>query len=204
MSITTTITHYLPAIIIVLLAVAVLVLVWILVRTLHTCQQLSEQLILLKQEKREVELELVKATEILAIKESHEEGHQEAQEQQPEGEILSEEGFADGTKMTDNVLMMQIERLVERNIGNGEFTANTIAQVMCLSRAQLDRRMKRMTGKTPTAYLLDKRMTYARELLLTTEMPIADVAMACGFEDTSYFTRVFKQHYGNTPSGIRG
>lgn len=195
--------YYLPAIIIALLAIAVLVLVWQLVRSLRTCRQMGEQLKLLQREKTETELELSKVTEILAIKESREQKRLEAQNRLSEECTLSEEDFADGAKMTDNMLMIRIERLVERNIGNPEFTASTIAEVFALSRAQLDRRMKAMMGKTATAYVQERRLETARELLLTTEKPVVDVAMACGFEDTSYFTRVFKQHYGNTPSGVK-
>lgn len=190
------IAYILPAVAIILLAVTVLVLTRQLLRSQRTLKQLREQLNQLKLEKTETELELSKVTETLAVKES--------KQRLSEKCTLDEEDFADGAKMTDNVLMMQIEQLMKRNIGNASFTANTIAEVLALSRAQLDRRIKRLTGKTPSAYLLDRRMIYARELLLTTEIPIADVAMACGFEDTSYFTRVFKQHYGSTPSGMRG
>ena len=190
------IAYILPAVAILLLAVAVLVLARQLLRSQHTLKQLGEQLSQLKQEKTETELELSRLTEILAVKES--------KQRLSEKCTLDEEDFSDGAKMTDNVLMMQIEQLMKRNIGNARFTANTIAEVLALSRAQLDRRIKRLTGKTPSAYLLDRRMTYARELLLTTKMPISEIAVACGFEDTSYFTRVFKQHYGTTPSGMRG
>lgn len=189
------IAYILPAVAIVLLAVAVLVLARQLLRSQHTLKQMGEQLSQLKQEKTETELELSRVTEILAVKES--------KQRLSEEYALDEEDFADGAKMTDNVLLMQIEQLMKRNIGNARFTANTIAEVLALSRTQLDRRIKRLTGKTPSAYLLDRRMLYARELLLTTEIPVADVAMACGFEDTSYFARVFKQHYGTTPSAMR-
>lgn len=106
-------------------------------------------------------------------------------------------------EVPDNVFLAHVDQLITRNMEKSEFTAATIAQVLHLSRTQLDRRMKQLTGKTATTYLLDRRMTYARELLLTTRMPVADVAMASGFEDTSYFSRVFKQHHGNTPSGMR-
>lgn len=189
------IAYILPAVAIILLAVAVLVLARQLLRSQRTLKQLGEQLSQLKQEKTETELELSRVTEILAVKEN--------KQRLSEEYTLDEEVFADGAKMTDNVLMMQIEQLMKRNIGNASFTANTIAEVLALSRAQLDRRIKRLTGKTPSAYLLDRRMLYARELLLTTDKPIAEVAVACGFEDTSYFTRVFRGHYQNTPSEVR-
>lgn len=106
-------------------------------------------------------------------------------------------------QLPENVFVAHIDQLIMRNIGKSELSANTVAQVMHLSRTQLDRRLKQYVGQSATAYLLNRRMTYARELLLTTDMPIAEVATACGFEDTSYFTRVFRNYYDVTPSEAR-
>jgi AraC-like DNA-binding protein len=178
------ITHYLPAAIIALLLVVVAMLVWMLQQAVR------------KQRRLEVEIEQLQA------KIQHEEKKDTGSKEEEERLNVTDEAQPD--EMPDNVFVIHIDQLIARNIGKNDFTASTIAQVMHLSRSQLDRRMKQLAGKTATAYLLDRRMTYARELLLTTKMPVADVATACGFEDTSYFTRVFKQHYGNTPSGMRG
>lgn len=171
--------HYLPAAIIVLLLVVVAMLAWMLIQARHGQKTLIEKI-----EQLQDELQDEQARHII-----------------PQTERITLEKL---DEVPDNVFVAHVDQLITRNIGKSEFTAATIAEVLHLSRTQLDRRLKQLAGKTATAYLFDRRMTYARELLLTTKMPVADVATTCGFEDTSYFTRVFKQHYGNTPSGMRG
>lgn len=175
---TSYIIHYLPAAIIGLLLVVVALLAWMLIQARHDQKTLIEKIEQL-QAKLQQEQTLRMKPEIAGIT----------------LEKLDE--------VPDNVFLAHVDQLITRNMEKSEFTAATIAQVLHLSRTQLDRRMKQLAGKTATTYLLDRRMTYARELLLTTRMPVADVAMASGFEDTSYFSRVFKQHHGNTPSGLR-
>ena len=175
---TSYIIHYLPTAIIGLLLVVVAMLAWMLIQARHDRKTLIEKIEQL-QAKLQQEQTLRMKPEIAGIT----------------LEKLDE--------VPDNVFLAHVDQLITRNMEKSEFTAATIAQVLHLSRTQLDRRMKQLAGKTATTYLLDRRMTYARELLLTTRMPVADVAMASGFEDTSYFSRVFKQHHGNTPSGLR-
>lgn len=188
MTIATHITHYLPAAIIALLLVVVAMLAWRLMQAVRRRRVLERrveqlQMKLMEEEKRGTD------------------GEEKGEAQTSKSQEIA---LTKLDEVPDNVFVAHVDQLITRNIAKSEFTACTIAQVLALSRAQLDRRIKRLTGKTPSAYLLDRRMTYARELLLTTKMPIAEIAVACGFEDTSYFTRVFKQHYGTTPSGMRG
>lgn len=183
------ITNYLPAAIIVLLLATVATLAWRLMQAVRRRRVLERsveelQMKLMEKEKRGTDGE--------------EKGKDSVQTSESEEIALSKQD-----EVPDNVFVTHVDQLITRNIAKSEFTASTIAQVMHLSRPQLDRRMKQLTQKTTTAYLMDRRMTHARELLLTTDMPIAEVAIACGFDDTSYFTRVFKQHYESTPSGMR-
>ena len=188
MTIAIHITHYLPAAIISLLLVVVAMLVWRLMQAVRRRRVL---------ERRVEQLQM-------KLMEEEKRGTDDEEKGEAQTSKSQEIALTKLDEVPDNVFVAHVDQLITRNIAKSEFTACTIAEVLALSRAQLDRRIKRLTGKTPSAYLLDRRMTYARELLLTTKMPIAEIAVACGFEDTSYFTRVFKQHYGTTPSGMRG
>jgi AraC-like DNA-binding protein len=62
---------------------------------------------------------------------------------------------------------------------------------------------KKITGKTPKDYLLEKKMTYAKKLLLTTSMSILEIALAVGFDSTSHFIKVFKNKYNLTPFALK-
>jgi ABC-type Fe3+-hydroxamate transport system, periplasmic component len=59
---------------------------------------------------------------------------------------------------------------------------------------------KQTMGKTPMAFLTDLRMNRAKELLLTTQSPVSDIATSVGYNDAFYFSRRFKEKYGYSPS----
>ena len=71
------------------------------------------------------------------------------------------------------------------------------------SESVLLRNFRQVTGTSPLQYLLDYRMQKAAEMLLTTEIKSADIAMACGFRDVSYFTKTFRRKMGSTPIEYR-
>lgn len=62
---------------------------------------------------------------------------------------------------------------------------------------------KELTGYSPKQYLLLKRMSMAKELLITTEIPINELTAECGFSDVNNFIRVFKREYNITPKKYR-
>lgn len=80
----------------------------------------------------------------------------------------------------------------------------TVASKMCMTRTQLNRKLQAVTGETSSAYLLRIRLSRAKRLLDDPKnFKIGDIAFKCGFEDFAYFSRVFKQKYGVTPSQYR-
>ena len=62
---------------------------------------------------------------------------------------------------------------------------------------------QQQTGQTPMAYLRLIRFAHARDLLTTTDQPIATIAAACGFQSAAYFSTQFKQTYRQTPRQFR-
>ena len=86
---------------------------------------------------------------------------------------------------------------------NGEVTLEALAQECGLSRSHFARAFKKTTGLPAHRWLLDRRIERARELLLNSALPIADVADLCGFADQSHFTRVFTNALGVSPGEWR-
>lgn len=83
---------------------------------------------------------------------------------------------------------------------------NTMAELARrfeMSTRTLNRRFKKATGITPLAYLTNIRMAVARDLLKTTNLNISEVAERCGYQDTAYFTELFKKHLDTNPSDYR-
>lgn len=80
---------------------------------------------------------------------------------------------------------------------------DTLADMAGMSKAYLIRIFKKDHGLTPLAYMNRRRMEKAQLMLLTTDLPVKDIAYELGFTDSSYFNRIFKQHIGCTPQAYR-
>jgi AraC-like DNA-binding protein len=78
-----------------------------------------------------------------------------------------------------------------------------IAAAANLSPYHFHRIFTQAVTMTPLTYLTRVRVERAREMLLTTQMPVSEIAAACGFENPSYFSRIFRTDTGQTPSLFR-
>ena len=79
----------------------------------------------------------------------------------------------------------------------------TLCRHSYISRSSLQRYFMRRFGISPKQYILRLRMEKAMDLLTQKDSTISEVSAACGFDDTKYFSRIFKQTYGISPSHIR-
>ncbi len=78
-----------------------------------------------------------------------------------------------------------------------------VARACGLSRGYFIRGFKEATGKTPHQWVLSQRVEQARGMLISSDMSLADIALACGFADQSHFTRVFSRVTGLPPGSWR-
>ncbi|QKS02041.1 helix-turn-helix transcriptional regulator [Sphingomonas sp. CL5.1] len=79
----------------------------------------------------------------------------------------------------------------------------TIAELLGVSRSHFIDAFANSTGKTPYQWLILLRVERARELLLSSELPLAEIALACGFYDQSHFNRTFVRTIGTSPGRWR-
>ncbi len=86
---------------------------------------------------------------------------------------------------------------------NDETSTEELAALCFLGPSQFIKRFNQAYGCPPGRYLNNVRITKAREMLLTTDLPVSAVALRVGFEDASYFTRIFKKATGQTPRQYR-
>ena len=95
--------------------------------------------------------------------------------------------------------------MARRRLDEAPEVLTTLAELAVLSgvsRFQLLRGFARETGVTPHAYLLQRRVRLARQLLATGHAP-ADAALEAGFADQSHMTRAFRRQFGITPARYR-
>jgi AraC-like DNA-binding protein len=85
---------------------------------------------------------------------------------------------------------------------NVEFTIAELAEKCDLSRSYFIKAFRATFGRTPYRWLLEYRVARAKDLLIS-DMPIAEIAVACGFADQSHMTRVFSDIAGEPPGNWR-
>ncbi len=98
-------------------------------------------------------------------------------------------------------LVLQILRYVEEHYREGSLAE--IAEVLHYDAAWLSREIKRRTGKNYTDLVQDKRLSQALWLLKNTNKKVDDIAVAVGYENISYFHRLFAKRYGVSPKKAR-
>ena len=104
------------------------------------------------------------------------------------------------TKPKEAAFLTKINQCILENIDNDQFDANTLSSAMAMSRAQLLRRMKSITGNSPGYYIKTMRLEKAKELLETSDISVSEVAFQTGFASPSNFSKVFSEKYGMNPS----
>lgn len=104
-----------------------------------------------------------------------------------------------------NTLPPALQRVIQVMLRNLEqpFSVTELSETAGLSARQLERLFKRYLDTTPARYYLSLRIDRARELLIYTNQPIIDVAVAVGFASTSHFAQWFKRFHGMRPTELR-
>lgn len=91
---------------------------------------------------------------------------------------------------------------IRKNL-NSPSDINMLAENACMSKDHFIRLFKKETGETPNAYITKRKMERAELLLITTNMPIKGIATTLGYDDHSYFNRIFKKHAALPPQQYR-
>lgn len=100
-------------------------------------------------------------------------------------------------------LLMQIYRVIHENIENENLSAEFIANETALSKMQLYRKVKELTGNTPTELIRSTRLEAASKLLVTTNKTVQEIMFCTGFNNKAYFYREFSKKYQMTPKEYR-
>lgn len=102
----------------------------------------------------------------------------------------------------DKQFLKQLQAIIQQNLSDSEFGVEDMGQQIGLSRVQLYRKVKAMTGSSVVDLLRKARLAKAKRLLETRSMSVSEVAYDVGFSAPSYFTKCFKDEYGMLPGDI--
>jgi AraC-like DNA-binding protein len=100
----------------------------------------------------------------------------------------------------DQKFLLKSKQIVENSIDDPRFGVEQMAREIHLSRAQLFRRLKVITGLSPNAFIKDIRLKKAAELIKAKADTLAQISYSVGYTEQSYFAKCFRKKYGMTPS----
>ncbi|WP_044205777.1 response regulator [Flammeovirga sp. OC4] len=103
----------------------------------------------------------------------------------------------------DEKLIKSFTSIIEDNLDNTELSVEEVAQKLFISRSQLHRKIKALTGKSSSVFMRDIRLRYSAELLKNSDTSISDIAYQTGFNTPAYFTKCFTDLYGVSPKKYR-
>ena len=105
------------------------------------------------------------------------------------------------TNDREDAVIWKVLRYVESNYVGGTFTE--LVEKLHYDASWLSREIKRKTGKTYTQLVQEKRLAQAAFLLHNTDQRVSDIARAVGYENLSFFHRIFAENYGKSPKHYR-
>ncbi len=111
---------------------------------------------------------------------------------------------ADIVDSLEDQFVVKLHGVLAPHLDNAELSVEKICTLIGMSRNSLHRKLTALTGMSINPYLRALRLQKAKELLLLPELSIAQVAYAVGFDDPKYFSRIFSEACGVSPSTFRG
>ena len=103
----------------------------------------------------------------------------------------------------DEQFIVKLDKYIESNIANDSLNAQMITEHLCMGRATFYKKMKEVVGLGIMEYVTGKRMALAADLLTRSSLTVSEISQRCGYVDSQYFAKVFKQHLGQSPSLYR-
>ncbi|MCB9037203.1 MAG: response regulator [Lewinellaceae bacterium] len=107
-----------------------------------------------------------------------------------------------GLQMED-AFLLKIRQLVELQISDINLDMGQLSQALGMSRSQVYRKVKALTGQSPSVFVRAIRLERAKELLQSTDMNVTEVAYEVGFSTPAYFSDAFLEAFGVRPSDLR-
>jgi signal transduction histidine kinase/DNA-binding response OmpR family regulator len=110
---------------------------------------------------------------------------------------------AEDIKAPEDEFVLRVRKIIQDHLDDADFSVNELSRAVFLSRTQLHKKLKALTGQSAQPYIMDQRLNAALDLLKDPSLSIGEIAFRVGFDDPNYFSRCFAIKYGMTPSETR-
>ena len=104
------------------------------------------------------------------------------------------------TNSIDEKFLENLQDVMDQQLVESDFNTEAFAKAVGMSRMQLHRKLKALTGLSATEFIRNQRLKLAAQLLKKSEINVSQVGYTVGFNNHSYFTKCFKEQYGCSPS----
>jgi len=109
----------------------------------------------------------------------------------------------DEIAVVEDAFLQKLRDIVEAHLSDAEFDMNRLSRLVGMSHSQIFRKLKALTGRSPSTFIRSVRLSHARQLLKTTALTVAEIAYETGFTSPAYFSTVFVEEFGKTPTEFR-
>lgn len=109
----------------------------------------------------------------------------------------------DASTPMEDAFLVKLNHIIAEQMENEDFGILQLCRSMQMSRTQLHRKITALTGKSTSIYIRSLRLQKAKSFLRKPDKNISEIAFAVGFSDPNYFTRLFTEEFGVTPTGFR-
>ena len=103
----------------------------------------------------------------------------------------------------DGRFMADFRHIVEERLADSDLTVETVSAALGLSRVQMYRKVKQLTGQSPVELIRVTRLKRAEHLLKTTDKTVSEISYEVGFSSPSYFSKCFRDQFGRAPGDVR-
>jgi signal transduction histidine kinase/ligand-binding sensor domain-containing protein/CheY-like chemotaxis protein len=104
---------------------------------------------------------------------------------------------------SERAFLEKLEAIVQQHLGETGFGVPQLAEALHMSQMQVYRKLKALTGRTPSQFIRSFRLQKGKELLHTTDLTISEIAYEVGFSDPNYFSRTFHHEFKVSPNVLR-
>ena len=123
--------------------------------------------------------------------------------QENEGAILHEElPTIEIDIATEDAFLQQIRDILEKDLSDTSLSMPFLEKKLGMSRSHIYRKVKSLTGMTPSNYMNSIRLMHAKNMLADSDMNVSEVAYAVGYSSPSYFSKMFAKEYGQPPKAV--